>query len=108
MEQASPRLTLSEGHRNSLGLCIFLAMASQDRSDRPLVLDDVVVSLDREHRAALVAILAERFAARQLLLLTHDRLWYDELRQQLPADVWSFHELQPFDGPEQGIRWGSR
>jgi ABC-type hemin transport system ATPase subunit len=105
VDQASPRLTLSEGHRNSLGLCIFLAMALQDDSDRPLVLDDVVVSLDREHRAALVELLAERFAGRQLVLLTHDRAWYDELCQQLSTDAWSFHRLQPFDGPESGIRW---
>ena len=50
-DQDSPRLTLSEGFRNSLGLCIFLAMAKQVvDTDRPLLLDDVVVSLDRRHR----------------------------------------------------------
>ena len=53
-EQDSPRLTLSEGYRNSLGLCIFLAMASRDgQKDRPLFLDDVVVSLDRNHRGMI-------------------------------------------------------
>jgi energy-coupling factor transporter ATP-binding protein EcfA2 len=47
IEQDSPRLTLSEGHRNSLGLCIFLAMAKRDADkDCPLILDDVVVSFD--------------------------------------------------------------
>jgi len=30
--QPSPRLTLSEGHRNSLSLCIFLAVAELARS----------------------------------------------------------------------------
>ena len=51
LEQESPRLTLSEGFRNSLGLCIFLAMAKRvSDTERPLFLDDVVVSLDRTHR----------------------------------------------------------
>jgi len=36
-EQESPRLTLSEGYRNSLGLCIFLAMAKLEAgNDRPV------------------------------------------------------------------------
>jgi hypothetical protein len=49
VEQNSPRLTLSEGYRNSLGLCIFLALAKREtENDRPLFLDDVVVSLDRK------------------------------------------------------------
>ena len=47
-DQDSPRLTLSEGYRNSLGLCIFLAMAKREAgNDRPLFLDDVVISLDQ-------------------------------------------------------------
>jgi hypothetical protein len=51
VKQDSPRLTLSEGYRNSLGLCIFLAMAKRESdNDRPLILDDVVVSFDRNHR----------------------------------------------------------
>ena len=45
LDQDSPRLTLSEGYRNSLGLCIFLAMAKQVADkEQPLFLDDVVVS----------------------------------------------------------------
>jgi hypothetical protein len=39
-DQDSPRLTLSEGYRNSLGLCIFLALAKREAGDdRPLILD---------------------------------------------------------------------
>src|SRR4051794_6391781 len=82
--QYSPRLTLSEGYRNSLGLCIFLAMASREgESDRPLFLDDVVVSLDRNHRGMIAAILDRYFSVRQVILLTHDRVWYTELKYQL-------------------------
>src|SRR5690606_28947546 len=70
-EQSSPRLTLSEGHRNSLVLCIFLAMAKREASqDRPLILDDVVISLDREHRGMIGPLLEEQFGNRQVVILT--------------------------------------
>ena len=76
-EQDSPRLTLSEGQRNALGLCIFLAMANKAASeDRPIILDDVVISFDREHRSRVGALLRQGFAGRQVVLLTHDREWF--------------------------------
>lgn len=104
VNQESPRLTLSEGHRNSLGLCIFLAMAKRTSSDRPLFLDDVVVSLDRNHRGMIVGLLEQEFSGRQVLLFTHEREWYSELRQQLKAAEWKFAALMPYDRPAVGIR----
>lgn len=108
-ELASPRLTLSEGYRNSLGLCIFLAMAKREAAtDRPVILDDVVVSLDRSHRGMIVELLRTEFANRQVIILTHDRDWYTELRQQLDDGSWSFGALLPYDTPQIGIRWSHR
>ncbi len=105
----SPRLTLSEGYRNSLGLCIFLAMAKREAPyDRPVVLDDVVVSLDRNHRGMIVQLLNEEFGGRQVLLLTHDRDWFAELRQQLDGASWMFRALLPYESPEVGIRWSHK
>ena len=73
LNQESPRLTLSEGFRNSLGLCIFLAMAKRvSDTDRPLFLDDVVVSLDRTHRGMILELLEKEFSDRQVIILTHD------------------------------------
>lgn len=108
-EQDSPRLTLSEGYRNSLGLCIFLSMAKREAgSDRPVFLDDVVVSLDRNHRGMIVELLEKEFGARQVIILTHDRDWYAELRQQLDDRTWIFKALRPYESPELGIRWSER
>ena len=91
VDQPSPRLTLSEGHRNSLGLCIFLALVSLEGDlERPVILDDVVSSLDREYRSRLARVLQEDFAGRQVILLTHDREWYTELRTRLPGKGWGF------------------
>jgi len=109
IEQESPRLTLSEGYRNSLGLCIFLAMAKREaENDRPLFLDDVVVSLDRNHRGMIVELLEKQFGARQVLILTHDREWYTELRQQLDGKSWTFKTLLPYETPDLGIRWSHK
>lgn len=109
IEQASPRLTLSEGFRNSLGLCIFLAMAKRVSSpNRPIFLDDVVVSIDRNHRGMIADLLERTFANRQIVLLTHDRDWFIELKQQLDGGIWIFRALMPYESPEIGIRWSEK
>lgn len=108
VKQESPRLTLSEGYRNSLGLCIFLAMANRKPdNDHPLILDDVVVSFDRNHRGMIAEVLKNSFNNRQVILFTHDRVWYCELRQCLDEKKWSFRVLLPYETPSIGIRWSS-
>ena len=106
VEQPSPRLTLSEGHRNSLGLCIFLALSRcGDGETRPIFLDDVVSSWDREHRGMLTGILNEGLGDRQILLFTHDREWFHELRTILPTASWKFLVLKPWSSPSIGLQW---
>jgi len=104
VEQDSPRLTLSEGYRNSLGLAIFLAMAKRN-TEGPMFLDDVVVSLDRGHRGMIVELLESEFKDRQVIVLTHDRDWYTELRMQLDSKNWASGTLLPYETPDIGIRW---
>jgi len=109
IEQDSPRLTLSEGYRNSLGLCIFLAMAQRESTtDRPVFLDDVVVSFDREHRGMIAEILEQSFGTRQVIILTHDRDWFTDLRFQLDNNAWNFKILLPYESPQSGIRWSDK
>ena len=109
VDRKSPRLTLSESYRSSLGLCIFLAMAKRETDkDRPVFLDDVVVSLDRNHRGMIVELLEKEFSGRQVIILTHDRDWYTELRQQLDRKNWVFKALLPYETPELGIRWSHK
>jgi len=106
VDQPSPRLTLSEGHRNSLSLCIFLALLRLDQVyDGPIILDDIVSSLDREHRGRLVNVLLEDFGDRQVLLFTHDREWFAELRARLPTASWKFMALRPWENPAMGLQW---
>jgi recombinational DNA repair ATPase RecF len=109
IEQPSPRMTLSEGYRNSLGLSIFLSMAKRvSDTDRPIFLDDVIVSLDRNHRGMVAELLKKEFENRQVIIFTHDRDWYTELRHQLDEKEWIFKTLLPYETPDIGIRWSHK
>lgn len=104
VEQDSPRLTLSEGHRNSLGLCIFLSMAKRENKG-PIFLDDIVVSFDRKHRGMIAELLAKEFLDRQIIIFTHERSWYFDLKRQLDQSKWNFKTLKPWESPDVGIRF---
>ena len=65
-----------------MGLCLYLTLA--ERLNRGLidlvVLDDVVMSVDVEHRRQLCILLAQFFPDRQFLITTHDRTWANQLK----------------------------
>jgi uncharacterized Zn finger protein (UPF0148 family) len=102
--QSDPRLTLSEGYRNSLGLSIFLALANQSGArENPILLDDIVSSLDREHRGMVTQLLRTELTGRQVLLFTHDREWFGELVSMLEPENWKFFTLKKWESPKVGI-----
>ncbi len=81
-----PRAYASEGHLDSLGLIIFLAFAKEFQDDcNLLILDDVVSSVDAQHRQRICSLLADEFADWQLVITTHDPIWYEELWYQTIA-----------------------
>jgi len=84
--QRPPHGVLSESHLNSLAIALFLAMAQTfNQKLRFLVLDDVINSFDLEHRGQLAELLAEKFDDWQLIVLTHDRQFFDHLSRRAPA-----------------------
>ncbi len=93
-----PSDVLNEARLTAIGLCLFLAGLSKAVPARlgvfpsVLVLDDVLLSLDMAHRLPLLRILRDKFSSWQILLLTHDRAWYEIARQQL-GNGWIHHEL---------------
>ena len=56
-------------------------------------MDDVVSSFDINHRRSLARLLRDIFVDTQILLFTHDDLWFDLLKQDLPQNLWLFREL---------------
>jgi hypothetical protein len=97
----NPSEFLNEARLTAVGLCLYLAGMSQSippkRADgttypRLLILDDVLLSLDMANRLPLLKLLqTDGFKSWQILLLTHDRAWYEIAKQQL--DGWAHHEL---------------
>jgi len=98
-----PLKVLSESHLNSLGISLFLASSQYfNRANGFLILDDVVSSFDVNHRRSLSRLLRERFPDTQFLLFTHDDLWFDLLKKELPSNHWLFKELAKWSH-EKGV-----
>ena len=75
-----PRALTSEGHLDSLGLCIFLAFVKKFNDGCPLIiLDDVVTTIDANHRNRIAELLLRKFKDYQLIITTHDGIWYNQL-----------------------------
>ena len=76
-----PNALHSEGHQDSMGLCLYLALAEHLTTGLIdlIVLDDVVMSVDSDHRRGVCDVLARAFGDRQLLITTHDKTWAREL-----------------------------
>lgn len=75
-----PRALTSEGHLDSLGLCIFLAFVKKFNKSCPLiVLDDVVTTVDSRHREDICKLLLDEFRDNQFIITTHDGLWFEQL-----------------------------
>lgn len=79
-KREDPRALTSEGHLDSLGLCIFLGFIKKFNEDCSLIiLDDIVTTIDANHRKRIAQLLLEEFGDKQLIITTHDGIWYDEL-----------------------------
>jgi ABC-type uncharacterized transport system ATPase subunit len=48
---------------------------------RLLILDDVLIGLDLNNRLPLLELLRTKFPRHQILLLTHDLVWFDIARE---------------------------
>lgn len=79
-----PRGRYSEGHIDSLGLCLFLAIRRlhhrQDSTFSLLVLDDVLHSVDGGHRRETAHLIFDEFSDHQIVVTTHDPLWFENLK----------------------------
>jgi len=100
---------LNEARLTALALALFFAAVrlqdaipyiagtiDPEEPVRLLVLDDILIGLDYAHRIPVLEIIQEEFAKDrryQVILLTHDRVWYDVCRLQLGDKEWKALEL---------------
>lgn len=112
-ETGDPRGFFSEGHVDSLGLCLFLAIRRLHHDQRPelalLVLDDVLHSVDGDHRRATASLIFDEFKDHQIVITTHDPLWFEYLkaaaRKYFPGRRFTQHRIAMWS-LETGPVWG--
>ena len=91
-----PPLALhSEGHQDSMGVCLFLALNEElaESSLEIIVLDDVMMSVDAGHRKDVCRLLGEKFPTCQFVITTHDRTWSKQLCQERVVEPSQIIEL---------------
>lgn len=89
---------LNEGRQSALAIAIYLAgrmacVPATDSALRLLVLDDLLISLDHSHRRPVLDVIATEFKDWQIILLTHDRFWFEMAREQLSGKPWKCVEI---------------
>jgi len=86
-EELSPAYkVLSESQINSFGLAVFLSAIKHFNTEfKFIILDDVINSFDGFKRPRVIQLLNQNFSDHQLLVLTHDKLWYEWLIKQFPT-----------------------
>lgn len=87
----------SEGHQDGMGVCLYLALIDQLlKSDfRLAVLDDVVTSVDANHRRQFCKLLKDVFPDVQFIITTHDEVW---ARQMQSSGLIGRRSLARFHG----------
>lgn len=101
-----PQFFLNEARQSALALAIYLsarlACTQQTPEDAPklIVLDDLLIGLDQSNRLPVLDVLMNRFSDWQIILLTHDRVWFDMARMHLKPDTdWATIELYEPNDP---------
>jgi hypothetical protein len=80
--EAPPQAYFSQSHLDTLGLCVFLALAARDRAtETVLILDDVLGSVDEPHVERIIGMIYEVSSGFQhTIVTTHYRPWREKYR----------------------------
>lgn len=77
-----PNAYHSEGHQDGMGVCLYFALMKQTLGDdfRLAILDDVVMSVDVNHRLRFCELLKSEFPHVQFVITTHDIVWARQMQ----------------------------
>jgi hypothetical protein len=104
-----PAKYLSESHLNSLGIAAFLASAKLfNKCNQFFILDDVVTSFDASHRLRLLRLLKQEFSEWQILLLTHEPVWFELIKREMLPAGWLIHEVEMVQGSGMRLKASAR
>jgi energy-coupling factor transporter ATP-binding protein EcfA2 len=76
---------LSEGEQRALALAGFLTEVALTDGSGPIIVDDPVSSLDRDRSQRVAGRLAEEACSRQVVVFTHDMVFFNELYRAADA-----------------------
>jgi len=96
-EKISPAYKfMSESQVNSFGLAIFLSAVKHFNNDfKFIILDDIVNSFDAFKRPKVSQLIANRFSDFQILMLTHDQIFFDTVQRDFPQ--WNRYKFASWD-----------
>jgi len=80
--EVPPQAYYSESHLDTLGICVFLALAKHFKTDKTVVVfDDVLTSIDGPHLDRFMKLLHKEAAIfKHVIVTTHYRPWRDRYR----------------------------
>ncbi|RWM13731.1 MAG: hypothetical protein EOR73_28130 [Mesorhizobium sp.] len=112
----APPNFLNEARLSALAIATYLAgrlacVPGNDKALKLLVIDDMLISLDYSHRRPVLDVIAELFRGWQIILLTHDRFWFELAREQLSGEPWKaieIYEKLDADGLLRPVIWESQ
>ncbi|MDQ1314959.1 MAG: hypothetical protein QG662_1068 [Pseudomonadota bacterium] len=107
---SQPQHFLNEGRLSALALAIYLGgrlactPSAPGQALKLLVLDDVLIGLDHSNRLPVLDVLRDFFPDWQIVLLTHDHVWFEMARLHLVStNQWKCLEVYEATCPERGI-----
>jgi len=93
-----PNKFFSESHLNCLGLAFFLtSVKAFNKTNKFFVLDDVISSFDSTHRARFAHLIDERFSDYQIIVLTHEKDWFDYISRLVKGKDWLINLIRHDD-----------
>jgi hypothetical protein len=112
----APPNFLNEARLSALAIATYLAgrlacVPAGHKALKLLVLDDLLISLDYSHRHPVLEVIGELFKDWQIILLTHDRFWFELAREQLEGEPWKaieIYEKLDGDGLLRPVIWESQ
>jgi hypothetical protein len=92
--QVSHPQIFSESHLNCFGIFSSWLSESVQQENKFIVMDDVISSFDANHRKRFADLLVEKFSDYQIILLTHEKQWFDYVKSIIQNKNWLISEIK--------------
>ena len=100
----------SEGHQDGMGLCLYLALMRHLYGPEFTfaVLDDVLMSVDADHRREVCALMKREFPNTQFVVTTHDPIWLHHMKTEGLISSRSAIQFRSWNVNEGPTSWDDR